>query len=92
MSVIHHGVQGLNLAQSNLLKAGNEIANANNNVSTKPIQSEKIAETNKLLSFDEADLSSPLIDLQISKLQAQASSKVIATGNDVLGSLLDIKV
>ncbi|MDO7597154.1 MAG: hypothetical protein MUQ51_09045 [Pseudomonadota bacterium] len=38
------------------------------------------------------DLTEPLVNMMIDKLQVQASSKVIEASSDMIGSLLDITV
>lgn len=38
------------------------------------------------------DITTPLVNMSADKRQAQASAKVIQTSNDMLGTLLDIKV
>ncbi|HDY86278.1 hypothetical protein LCGC14_0519760 [marine sediment metagenome] len=38
------------------------------------------------------DLTTPLVNMLSDKLQVQASSKVIETSRDMIGSILDIKV
>lgn len=41
---------------------------------------------------DAADLTRSLIDMRQNQLQVEASIKVVKTSNEVLGSLLDVKV
>ena len=76
MSTISIGLQGVLHAQSNLQQAAHHIAQSNSG--------------NEALKAD--TLTSSLFDLNNSKIQVQANSKVIATGNDVLGSIIDLKV
>ena len=76
MSAISMGLQGVLNAQSNLQQAGQQIAKANTDSDT--------------LQPDKLTLS--LLDLNTSKIQAQANTKVITTSNEVLGSIIDLKV
>ena len=39
-----------------------------------------------------ADLSGPLVDLSVGKVQVEASVAVVRTGTEMLGSLIDIHV
>lgn len=51
---------------------------------------DQIAKANNVEST--TDLAMPLVELEQSKLQTQASAKVIAAADATLGSLIDIKV
>jgi len=93
MSVMSIGLQGLNQAQAQMEKHGQKIAQSG-------LSSQAKDEYKNTLSADYApektaddfkDLAEPLIYLNISKQNAQASAKVIQTGSDTIGTLLNMK-
>ena len=53
------------------------------------LQSAKIASTDAIKT---GDVTTPLVNMISDKQQVQASAKVLQTTNDMLGSILDIKV
>jgi flagellar hook protein FlgE len=42
-------------------------------------------------NLDNGDLAPPLVDLKISEIQVKASASVIKTGDQMLGTLIDLK-
>lgn len=75
-SVMNTGVYGIRTGMNMLAKNGHEIARAN----IPPEQG------------GTEDLEKPLAGLEESKVQVQASTKVVQAGSDTIGTLLDIKV
>ena len=95
-SVINEGARGLQNSQRELLRNANEIARvaspgsessgtqalANQNSSLAPV-------TDTAQSERSRDISEPLIELRRQELLFNASAKVVSTGDETLGSLLD---
>ncbi len=95
-SVINEGARGLQNSQRELLRSANEIVKAGTTGSENAVASDNRAETSTispLKDVDESnrsgDISEPLTELRRQELLFNASAKVVSTGDEALGSLLD---
>lgn len=78
ISLLSTGVHGIQLGMQGLEKNAHQIAHANVKTNTSAQQT--------------SDLTTPLVEMKINKLQVQASAEIIQTADQILGTLLDIKV
>lgn len=79
-SIISAGFQGVQSGLNSARQAAQDIATA----TTTPASS---ADQDVI-----GDITQAAVELKISELQVQASAEVIKTGDEVIGSLLSIKV
>ncbi|MFC1747573.1 hypothetical protein ACFL2V_02070 [Pseudomonadota bacterium] len=77
ISAMTLGIQGIQKGMKDLRQNAHEIANANQN--------------NKIATRNTTDVTEPLIEMKLNKLQIETSAKVIQTSSDMIGTLLDIK-
>lgn len=77
-SVIQTGLSGVSRGLENIQEIASDIAQ----VGTVDTEEQKST----------VDLTQSMVDLQQQKLATQASAKVVATAEEVLGTLLDVKV
>jgi len=100
-SVLGSGIQGVRTGMDMLARNGHEIATASVPEKVEEnLQVEAVQETpeNQDARNEEQpvpeqplkDLEEPLVGLLQSKIQVQASAKVIQSGSDAIGSILDI--
>jgi len=91
-SVINEGARGLQNSQRELLRNASEIARGGE-VSQAPIsrnEGSSIAPVEETASSGRSgNISEPLIELRRQELLFNASAKVVATGDQTIGSLLD---
>ena len=93
MSVMSIGVQGLNQSQNQMEKHGQKIADANRgSLPESESKNTLSADYDPAKTADDfKDLVEPLVYLNVSKQNAQASAKVIQAGSDTIGTLLNMK-
>ena len=96
-SAFNSGVQGLQNAQATADKAAAEIAasttlNANNQAVPQDTNTEVDSEVNTQLSSGTQlpDLNQSIVNLKVAEFQAKASTEVIRSADDSLGTLLDV--
>ncbi len=77
-SVIQTGLSGVSRGMENLQEIASDIAQVGT------ADAEELNTT--------VDLTQSMVDLQQQKLATQASAKVVATAEEVLGTLLDVRV
>ena len=75
VSAMNLGVQGINKGMNGLRQNAQQIASAN-----IPEQASGIN-----------DVTDPLVDMKLNKLEVEMSAKVVQTASDMIGTLLDIK-
>lgn len=80
----YYGQLGLQRSQDNLQQASAQVANA-----STVLQS--VSDTGNVAN-PQADIQEGLINANVSELNAKANAKVMATADDMLGTLIDIKV
>lgn len=81
LSAMHLGLQGIQKGMDGLRRNAHEIASANK--LNNPQSAEAAPSVN--------DVTDALVGLQQNRLQAEASTKVVKTSLDLIGSLLDVK-
>jgi flagellar hook-associated protein FlgK len=79
-SVINAGVQGMQKSQSSMLDSANQIARGGT------IEASSNSGATEYQSMIE-----PMVNLKQEQHVFDASAKVVQTGSDIIGSLLDIK-
>lgn len=90
------GVQGLQKATESADKAATDIAVERNTAETSAAQESTVASqasTRELPPPNEQkipDLNQSIVDLKVAEHQAKASTQVIKTADDSLGTLLDV--
>lgn len=72
---MNSGIQGIQTGMNGLRKNAQQIASAN-----IPQQAPDIN-----------DVTDPLVEMKLNKLEVEASAKVVQTASDMIGTLLDIK-
>ncbi len=82
ISALNAGQQGIRKGLNGIKKNAHDIANANSREVSSSAQQ----------TAGPKDVTQPLVDLKLNKLQVQASAKVVQTGSDMIGSLIDMKV
>ncbi|SBS26334.1 hypothetical protein MAQ5080_00491 [Marinomonas aquimarina] len=81
----YYGQLGLQRSQDNLQQASAEVASASTQIQSTPSDTANS-------SRPAADIQEGLINANVSELNAKANAKVIATSDDMLGTLIDIQV
>lgn len=85
-SVINTGIQGMQKSQSSMLNSAQQIASGGTIQASTGTASVSGAAPTSFESFVE-----PMLNLTQEQQVFDASAKVVQTGSDILGSLLDIK-
>ncbi len=83
-SVVNSGLNGINVGLKGIANAAQDIAGLN--VADVP---DRETEPGNRRAADVQDTVRPLVDLKLYKHQVEASAKVIATADSVLGFLID---
>ena len=83
VSAINTGLQGIKKGMDGLKKNAHEIANAKSGVEINDNSPEQAPGVN--------DITRPLIDMKLNELQIKASTKVVQTNLDLIGTIIDIK-
>lgn len=81
VSALNSGLQGIHKGLNGLKKNAHDIANANKREASSSAQQ----------SAGPEDVTQPLVEMKLNKLQVQASAKVVQTGSDMLGTLIDMR-
>ncbi len=76
------GLLSIQKGMNGLRKNAHEIANAKSGVA---------ADNNPAQASGINDLTKPLVDIKLNKLQVEMGAKVVQASSDMIGSLLDIK-
>ena len=76
------GLQSIQKGMNGLKKNAHEIANAKSGVAadTSPTQAPGVS-----------DVTEPLVDMKMNKLQVEMGAKVVQASSDMIGSIIDIK-
>jgi flagellar hook-associated protein FlgK len=85
-SVINTGIQGMQKSQSSMLNSAQQIASAGTiqaSTGASPVSGEALTTSQSIVE--------PILNLTQEQQVFDASAKVVQTGSDILGSLLDIK-
>jgi len=78
ISALHSGINGINQGLSNMRHNASSIAQAvNNGIGNRPVE-------------QPTEMTSALVNLKLDTLQIQASTKVVETVHEIIGSLLDV--
>lgn len=83
-SSAYYGQLGLQRSQDNLQQASAQVANASTEL-------QAVSDSGNVTN-PQADIQDGLIDANVSELNAKANAKVIGAADDMLGTLIDIKV
>ena len=83
LSAIDNGLQGIQKGMNGLKKNAHEIANAKSGIDIENAISGQAPGVN--------DVTQPLIEMKMNKLQVQASAKVVQTSLDLIGTIIDLK-
>lgn len=81
ISAFNAGLQGLHQGMNGLRKNAHAIANATTPAAAVAPEASTVAQ----------DVTEPLVAMKLNQLQAQASTKVIQTSADMIGTLIDMK-
>lgn len=76
-SIMNIGVQGMRQTYGEIAKSADQIVKAG---AAKPEQ------------FSEADIVEPIVNMKMEQHIFDASARIVKTADDVLGTLMDIKV
>jgi len=80
-SAFSSGLYGLNQASQQITESSEKIAN-------QPVNSENTESSR----YDSQPVTAELINMKLAEIQAQASTKVITTADEMVGSLIDVSV
>ncbi|RMF15637.1 MAG: flagellar biosynthesis protein FlgE [Gammaproteobacteria bacterium] len=87
-SVLAQGIQGVNRGLSGMQEAAHRVATAMVPASASTTPLSATVETPKDALNE---LTTGLVELKLYRVQAEASTKVIRTADETLGTLLDVK-
>jgi len=76
------GLQSIQRGTNGLKKNAHDIANAKNGAAT---------DNSPTRAAGVSDVTEPLIDMKMNKLQVEIGAKVVQASSDMMGSLIDIK-
>ena len=79
ISAMNIGIQGIQKGMNGLRQNAQSIADSN------------ISNSATTSSADVNDVTAPLVDMNLNKLEVEMSAKVVKTASDMIGTLLDIK-
>lgn len=90
-SAFNAGVQGLQRASEEANDAATNIARQST-VNASAEESEATAQAPSINSAAPTDLTQSVVDLKVAEYQAKASTEVIQSADESLGTLLDVRV
>ena len=79
ISAMNIGIQGIQKGMNGLRQNAQSIADSN------------ISNSATTSAADVNDVTAPLVDMNLNKLEVEMSAKVVKTASDMIGTLLDIK-
>lgn len=93
-STFNAGLQGFQRATQDANQAASEIASADlfNRSAGDSAQVEQALNGASANQQQPANLTESIVDLRVAEVQARASAEVIQTADEVLGTLLDVRV
>ena len=94
-SAFNAGVQGFNKAQEDATEAASEIARETNYVAEQPEQGQTVNDNlarENTSSGDVSNLNQEVVNLKVAEFQAKASSEVVQSADETLGTILDVTV
>ncbi len=90
-SAFHSGLEGFKNATTQVSESAHKIANA-----TTPVEVVDKPETEEAQRLaaprSEVSITTELVNMKVAELQAKASAKVITTADEVMGSIIDVRV
>ena len=88
------GIQGLNTSSQSMSESTSNIARAQIESSNDQLSTQASAASSNALATEQApvNLTNELINLRVQQFNAQSSIRTIQTADEVLGTLIDVRV